>query len=227
MKLFFYYCQFGFSNCYILGSEFPAGKEERCKGIGNEHLPLGGTRAAPHGEAIIIDPGCVEEEMVQFIEDNEYTLRAILITHDHLNHVKGLRALMRIYDATIYAVNPVVRNLPANLIRDGDTLNIGAFTVEVISVPGHSADSAVFKIDRMLFTGDALTAGLVGRTASIYGETIQMTALQSRLLSLPGDYTVFPGHGPPSSLEAERCFNEGIRLYQQQKKHRPSFKPII
>ncbi|MDR2095198.1 MAG: MBL fold metallo-hydrolase [Treponema sp.] len=227
MRLFYYYCHFGFSNCYILGSELPAGNGDRVKVFEKEEAPSIQTGETPLREAIIIDPGCVEEKMIQFIEDNDYTLRAVLVTHDHLNHVQGLRSLMRIYNATIYSVNPVVRNLSANLVRDGDTLNIGAFTVEVISVPGHSADSAVFKIDRMLFTGDALTAGLVGRTASAYGETIQMTALQSKLLSLPGDYTVFPGHGPPSSLEAERYFNAGIQLYRQQKNHRPSFKPIV
>jgi glyoxylase-like metal-dependent hydrolase (beta-lactamase superfamily II) len=107
------------------------------------------------------------------------------------------------------------------MVRDGDILSIGTFTVEVISVPGHSADSAVFKIDRMLFTGDALTAGLIGRTISAYGDMIQMTALEGRVLSLPGDYTVFPGHGPPSSLEAERKYNAGIKLYREN--NRPPF----
>jgi glyoxylase-like metal-dependent hydrolase (beta-lactamase superfamily II) len=108
----------------------------------------------------------------------------------------------------------------AVLIRDRDIFYIGPFRVEVISVPGHSSDSVVFKIDRLLFTGDAMTAGLVGKTASTYGATIQMAALRSKILSLPGDFTILPGHGPPSSLEAERHFNAGIQMYEQNKNRR-------
>jgi glyoxylase-like metal-dependent hydrolase (beta-lactamase superfamily II) len=111
----------------------------------------------------------------------------------------------------------------ANLVRDGDLLNIGPFRIEVISVPGHSSDSVVYKIDNWLFTGDAMSAGLVGTAASSYGAALQMTAIRSKLLSLRGDYIVFPGHGPPSTLEAERQFNAGILLYEQSRKKRPSF----
>jgi len=75
----------------------------------------------------------------------------------------------------------------------------------------------------MLFTGDVLTAGLVGSTASAYGAATQMNNLRSRLLSLPGDYIVLPGHGPPSTLEAERRFNADIFNYDQNRNKRPVF----
>jgi glyoxylase-like metal-dependent hydrolase (beta-lactamase superfamily II) len=151
----------------------------------------------------------------------------VLITHDHLNHVHGLRTLKRIYNTDIYAVNPVIREHRARRVRDGDTVTIGPFRIDVISVPGHSSDSAVYRIDHLLFTGDTLSAGLVGNTPSSYGAAVQMTALRSKILSLPGDYTVLPSHGPPSTLEVERRYNAGIQLYDQNRNHRPAFKVDI
>ncbi|MDR3116152.1 MAG: MBL fold metallo-hydrolase [Treponema sp.] len=205
MKLFFHYCPVSFSNCYVLGDEFPV------KGTFHKK------------EAVLIDPGYMDEAIVNFIENNEYHLRAVLITHDHRNHVRGLQTLMRIYDADIYAVNQIVLEYKTILVRDRDMCRIGPFRFEIISVPGHSPDAAVFKIDNLLFTGDVLSAGLVGRTVSSYGATTQIHALQSKLFSLPGDFTVLPGHGPPSSLEAERRFNAGIQLYEQRKPKRRVF----
>jgi glyoxylase-like metal-dependent hydrolase (beta-lactamase superfamily II) len=163
--------------------------------------------AALPREAIIIDPGNMDSELLSLIEDNDFQVRGILITHDHSHHVRGLRTLMQIYDTNVYAINPVIREHRTILVRDAETVNIGQFKVEVISIPGHSADSAVYKVGNLLFTGDTLSAGLTGNTASSYGAATLATALRSKLFSLPGDYTVLPGHGPPSSLEAERRFN--------------------
>jgi len=109
-------------------------------------------------------------------------------------------------------------------IKDGDKLIISGFTIDVISIPGHSSDSVVYKIGDFLFTGDVLTAGLVGNTASAYGAATQMNKLRSRLLSLPGDYIVLPGHGPPTTLEAERRFNVDIYKYDQSRTKRPTFR---
>jgi glyoxylase-like metal-dependent hydrolase (beta-lactamase superfamily II) len=220
MKLFFHYCTFGFSNCYVLGTEPSPEKVPEGKTASRDPAPCGEELR----EAIIIDPGYMDEEIITCLESNEYHLRGALITHDHVHHVHGLRTLKRIYDAPIYAVNPVIEEYKTNMVRDGDILTIGPFSIEVISVPGHSSDSAVYRIDHLLFTGDALTAGLVGRTASTYGTAVQMTALRSKIFSLPGKYAVLPGHGPPSSLEAERRFNAGIEFYEKNKNHRPVFK---
>jgi glyoxylase-like metal-dependent hydrolase (beta-lactamase superfamily II) len=239
VKLFFHYCPFGFSNSYVLGSDFP-GDNSAAPVPSGEPVPQNtppreretppqetALRETAPREAILIDPGSMDEQILGFIENNEYTLKGVLITHDHLNHVHGLRTLKRIYDTEIYAVNHIVQDHKTNLLRDGDLVDIGPFQVGVISIPGHSSDSAVFSVENLLFTGDVLTAGLVGRTDSTYGAAIQMTALRSRILSLPGDYMILPGHGPPSSLEAERKFNAGINSYNQNKNQRPVFKVDI
>jgi glyoxylase-like metal-dependent hydrolase (beta-lactamase superfamily II) len=224
VKLFFHYCLHGFSNCYILGTDFPQNGEPGKHGTPSGEASPGEAPPgeAPPGEAVIIDPGSMDEEILTFIENNDYKLRGVLITHDHRNHVRGLRTLQRIYHVDVYAVNHIVLDHRTTMVRDGEILNLGPFRIEVISVPGHSSDSAVFKIGHLLFTGDTLSAGLVGTTASSYGASVQMTALRSKVLSLPGDYTVLPGHGPPSSLEAERRFNVGI-LYGRNKNQRPAF----
>jgi len=207
MKLFFQYCSAGFSNCYILGAEnADAGKQNA---------------------AIIVDPGSMENITLETIENNNFALKAILITHDHRNHVRGLRTLKRIYNAEIFAVNQSIMDHRANMVKDGDKINIADFTVEIISIPGHSSDSVVYHIGSMLFTGDVLTAGLVGSTASAYGAATQMNKLRSRLLSLPGDYIVLPGHGPPSTLEAERRFNTDIFHYDLNRSKRPVFRVDI
>jgi glyoxylase-like metal-dependent hydrolase (beta-lactamase superfamily II) len=198
-----HYCTYGFSNCYILGTDL----------YGNVSCR----------DAIVIDPGCIEEPMLQFIEKHEYTLRGVLITHDHLNHVHGLRTLKRIYDIDIYARNPVVQDHKTCLVKDGDELNLGSISVEVIAVPGHSSDSAIYKIGHTLFTGDSLSAGLVGSTSNSYGSVIQMNALLSKVLSMPGNYVILPGHGPPSTMDTERRFNWGINSFEQNKNRKPRF----
>jgi glyoxylase-like metal-dependent hydrolase (beta-lactamase superfamily II) len=215
MKVFFHYCTFGFSNCYVLGTE-----------------PDPRKAAAPRkrrfsGEAIVIDPGNMDGPIIDFIEHNNYRVMAVLITHDHLNHVHGLRTLKRIYDVDIYAVNRVVTDYKTTMVKDGETFDIGSFHIEAITVPGHSADSAVYKIEHLLFTGDALNAGLVGTTVSSYGAEVEMNALRTKIFSLPGNYGIFPGHGPPSTLEVERRFNEGMRSAEHNKRKRPSFNMDI
>jgi glyoxylase-like metal-dependent hydrolase (beta-lactamase superfamily II) len=175
-------------------------------------------------DAIIVDPGSMENIMLKTIENNNFNLKAVLITHEHLGHVRGLRTLKRIYNAEVFAMNQKVMDHKTTMIKDGDRIGIAGFWIEIISIPGHSPDSVVYKIDNMLFTGDVLTAGLVGSTASTYGLTTQMNKLRSRLLSLPGDYIVLPGHGPPSTMEAERRFNADVFQYEQNRTKRPAFK---
>jgi len=204
MKLFFQYCSYGFSNCYILGTENKGDEQPNT--------------------AIIIDPGSMEKNTLEIIEDNNFDLKAVLITHDHLGHVHGLRTLQRIYNAKIFAVNHTILDYKTNMVKDGDVFSVGDFLVEVISIPGHSSDSAVYRIGNLFFTGDVLTAGLVGSTVSAYGAKTQMNKLRSRLLSLPGDYILLPGHGPPSTLEAERRFNADIFRYEQNRNKRPIFR---
>ena len=185
---------------------------------------LGSDLSQDNPEAIVIDPGIVDPYLLRAIENNSYTLKGILITHDHPHHVRGVKTLMRIYDTEIFAISPLISGHRSTLVKDGEIINIGPFKTEVISIPGHSADSAVFKIDRLLFTGDTITASLMGSTASLYAASTQVNAVRSKIFSLPGDYTVLPGHGPPTSLEAERRFNLQINTFEMHKNRSPAFR---
>jgi glyoxylase-like metal-dependent hydrolase (beta-lactamase superfamily II) len=73
----------------------------------------------------------------------------------------------------------------------------------------------IYRIGHALFSGDALTAGLIGSTASSYAAMREVSVIQRKLFSLPGNYMIFPAHGPPSTLETERRFNAGIAIYKQ------------
>ncbi|MDR1362454.1 MAG: MBL fold metallo-hydrolase [Spirochaetaceae bacterium] len=208
MKLSFNYCKQSLSNCYLLGAD--------CTGSENKTE----TR-----DALIIDPGCMDESILDFIESNNYTLKGILLTHNHASHIAGLRSLKRIYSAGIYASNSLVMNYKTNVVQDGDTINIGTFNVKIISAPGHSIDSMVYLIDHLLFTGDVLSAGLTGRTDSAYSAMRQIAMIQNKIFTLRGNYIVLPGHGPPTTLNVERAYNIGVGLFEENRNrtHNTSF----
>jgi glyoxylase-like metal-dependent hydrolase (beta-lactamase superfamily II) len=188
--------------------------------LGNDRddLPKGGpgTKNTPH-DALIIDPGCMDETILDFIESNEYNLKGILLTHNHPTHVKGLPSLKRIYNADIYSARSMIMDFKTNVVHDGDIFNVGSFTVKAVSVPGHSIDSLVYVIEHLLFTGDVLSAGLTGRTDSAYSAMRQISMIQNKIFTLRGNYIVLPGHGPPSTLNVERSHNIGIGLFEKNR----------
>ncbi|HTX74130.1 MAG TPA: MBL fold metallo-hydrolase, partial [Rectinemataceae bacterium] len=120
MKLYQHYSLYGFSNIYLLGND-------------ETH------------EALVVDPAEMNALMLEHIEHNGYALRAALITHNHVHHIRGLKTLLRIYDAEVYAANSLVGGITCHPVRDGDSLDICGFTVDCYSVPGHSPDSIVYR----------------------------------------------------------------------------------
>jgi glyoxylase-like metal-dependent hydrolase (beta-lactamase superfamily II) len=208
MKVFVNYCTLGFGNCYVIGTDFSSEGDQLAE-----------------REAVIVDPGRMDAPILEFIETNKYKVKAVLITHDHENHTYGLRALMRIYDVDIYGAIPVIQGFKTIMVKDGASFSCGNIEFETIAAPGHSADSMIYKINHLLFTGDVLSSGLVGKAMSNYGAIRQAASLQNKIFCLPGNFLIFPGHGPPSTLEAERLYNEGrnfAKLRSPERK-RPAF----
>jgi len=185
MKLYQHYSLYGFSNIYLLGND-----ESK--------------------EALVVDPAEMNAALLAHIEQNGYALRAVLITHNHVHHIRGLKTLLKIYDAEVYAANAVVGGIPCKSVRDGDELRICGFTVDCYSVPGHSPDSIVYRVGSFLFTGDALHAGLIGRTLSPFNAATLAKRLQARILDQADECLILPGHGPPSTVGTERRFNVGL-----------------
>jgi hydroxyacylglutathione hydrolase len=182
VKFFVLFSHVGFSNAYLLG-------------------PREG------GDAVLIDPGTFDAALLQAVESNGLYVRSIFVTHAHNAHINGIRSLLKVYKATIYSNQPSVLDFPARHVGDGDIVSAGKFEVGVRATPGHSIDSVTLLIRSMVFTGDALTAGGIGETRSGYARGVLLSAIRRQILSLPDSTLVFPGHGPPSTVGAERLYN--------------------
>jgi glyoxylase-like metal-dependent hydrolase (beta-lactamase superfamily II) len=196
MKVFVHYCPQGFSNCYMLGIECENNKRE----------------------ALLVDPGCMDEVILNFIENQKYNLKGILVTHDHINHIRGIRSIMRIYKTEIYAAQHKILEHTTHIVRDGDSIAIGNFHVDVISVPGHSADSVIYKTEHFLFTGDVISAGMMGSTPSPYSAMQEIAAVQNKIFSTHEKHIIFPGHGPPSTVEIEKGNNIDSGRYLENRR---------
>lgn len=182
MKLFSHFAVIGFSNTYLLGPD-------------------------TGGDAIIVDPGVMDIEVLNLIEGNKFYVRHILVTTPHEAHVQGLKTILKIYDATVYSGTTMVFEFPCTQVRDGDSIDLAGFHVEIYNVSGHTQDSIVYRVEDALFTGDALGAGRLGDSPNAYAREILKSTILEKFFSLPDNLLVFPGHGPPSTLEAERSFN--------------------
>ncbi|HZK20518.1 MAG TPA: MBL fold metallo-hydrolase [Treponemataceae bacterium] len=158
-------------------------------------------------QAIIIDPGNITNDMIQQIERGPYKLVAALITHNHTSHVQGLTTLRKIYNPKIYAADYEVAKSDTIVIKGDGVRKIAGFSVGYMSVPGHSPDSMVFKIGRVMFTGDTLIAGNCGSTNNNYAKKTLLTNIRLKLLSQHDNVEVMPGHGPPTTIGVEKQFN--------------------
>ncbi len=159
------------------------------------------------GLAIIIDPGKIYETMIAKIESNRFSLVASLITHNHSGHTKGLSTLKKIYDVAVYAADMELASSPSCVLRGDGTIRIAGLNVSYFSVPGHSSDSMVFKIGNILFTGDTLEAGTIGKTNSAYAKHTLVMGIRAKILTQYEDTIIMPGHGPMTSVGAEKMFN--------------------
>ena len=166
-------------------------------------------------EAVIIDPGDNEDDILTACQQENLKVKYIVNTHGHPDHVCGNRQLkeatgaeivMHSADADFFSQSSVEQffsqlGLPASppvdkRVEDGDTLTFGNETLKVILTPGHTPGGICLYSHPNLFTGDTLFAGGVGRTDFPGGNTQQMmTSIKERLLSLPPDTIVWPGHG--------------------------------
>ena len=186
MTLLSHFPAVGVSNTYILG-------------------PQGG------GDAILVDPGAFDVSLLELIEDNDFNIRSVLVTHCHDNHIQGLRTLKRIYDATIFAGQSKVLDFPATELSGGDSFDTAGFHVDVVNAVGHSADSRVYRVGWFVFTGDILSAGRIGTSTSTWTRDLLISAIKTQILSLDTNLIVLPGHGPPTTLQAERNWNPDLR----------------
>jgi hydroxyacylglutathione hydrolase len=185
MKVFTIYNTAGSLNTYLLGHE-------------------------NGGDAIIIDPGQIDLHLLDILENNNYYVRSILLTHDHENHTRGVKTLMRIYDSAIYCKSPMIYDYPSVTVSENKKLDLSGFDITIIEIPGHSDDSVVYKIRNTLFTGDVISSGRIGSAQNSASKKLLQDNIIKKLFSLEGNYIIFPGHGSPSTLKVEKEFNPFI-----------------
>ena len=181
MKVYFYLNYQGFSNCYLVVNEVAK-------------------------EAVIIDPGEISEQLISQIEENNLKLSAVLITHNHGSHVDGIKTLQKIYSPKIYAADWEVAGSETNVITGDGKIRIAKMVIHYMAAPGHTADSVIWKIGNILFTGDVLFAGSIGSTNSSYSEFILKSNIEEKIFSQQDGLIVMPGHGPPTTLGAAKVF---------------------
>jgi hydroxyacylglutathione hydrolase len=195
-------------NCYILGDEATS-------------------------EAIVVDPGEEAGRILALVNRHRLTVRTIVQTHAHFDHVGASGALREatgaeiclhrgdtfLYEnlamqAKLFGV-PVPNAAPVSRWYDhGEEVKAGGLAMGVIHTPGHTPGSVCLRmaVDGLVFSGDTLFCGSIGRT-DLWGGSYEqiMASIASRLLVLPDETVVYPGHGPETTIGDERRFNPFIQ----------------
>lgn len=185
-------------------------------------------------DCVLIDPGFSSENefsrLKSFVEEKGLRVTGILLTHGHLDHTFGLpQAAVHFSAANVYAhpleverikgpdplgayfgLAPSVYAGPLSEIGDGDSVGFGNSTLEVIHTPGHTAGGVCYfcRKEGILFSGDTLFAGSIGRTDLQGGDYDALrSSILDKLARLEGDVEVLPGHGPVTNLGYEMATN--------------------
>jgi hydroxyacylglutathione hydrolase len=166
-------------------------------------------------EGLVIDPGDEVFRIVQAITETGLTIRHILITHGHIDHVGGAAELKRITGAPV-SIHPLdITGLgfsPDREVNDGDDIRVGTYLIKVLHTPGHSPGGVCYLAPGAVFTGDTLFAGSIGRTDFPGGDHRRLIeGVQSKLFTLDENLRVYPGHGPPSTIATEQATNPFFR----------------
>jgi len=157
-------------------------------------------------EAALVDPGGDADLIKETLEQRQLKPSRILLTHGHLDHVGAAVELAAFWQIPI--VGPQKRD--AFWLEEGESVQVGLTTLEVLHCPGHSPGHVVFfdRPGRLLISGDVIFNGGVGRTDFPQGDHQQLiNAIRTKLLPLGDDVTFLPGHGPISTLGHERISN--------------------
>lgn len=178
-------------------------------------------------DAVLIDIGGDEDDVIEVLEDLGAKPVAILLTHGHVDHVSGVTPFKKKYDIPVYLNEKDEKLMLANTyiygnfgpgkkadfgLNEGDELTFGAIKVKVVETPGHTPGGVCLLIDNYAFTGDTLFYGSVGRSDLTGGDHVTLiNNIKEKLMVLPEDMHVASGHGPMSTIGKEKVGNPFIR----------------
>ncbi len=161
-------------------------------------------------QAAVIDPSYTPEQIVAFAQKEGYEIVYVLNTHRHEDHTNGNETMAALTGVRALGYGDRDPRTGLRLV-DGARLPLGALSIEVLHTPGHAPDALCFWADGALFTGDTLFVGKVGGTDFDAGARAEYHSLHEKLLALPDDTIVYPGHdvgvAPTSTIGHERATN--------------------
>ena len=193
--------------------------QENCYVIGDEATGVGA----------LVDPGDEAARIALAVEQTGLDIGQIIITHAHIDHVGAVAALADEYACPVLMhaeAEPMLQQLPTQAmmmglrfgkvptvdrhIEDEEVLNVGGLRLRSLYTPGHAPGHLAFYLadEELVLSGDALFAGSVGRTDIFGGDMdLLMRSINERLLTLPDETRVLPGHGPKTTIGEERAYN--------------------
>lgn len=176
-------------------------------------------------EAAVVDPGGDVNSIYKFIKDNKLNVKYILLTHGHIDHCGGIEELKNIVNAPI-GVNEndmilmkngeyMFGNLSKNvdiLLHENDLFKVGDIKIRCLETPGHTPGGMSFLAENCVFTGDTLFSLSIGRTDLPGGNFDDIiNSIKNKLLILPEDTIVYPGHGIETSIGREKKYNSFLK----------------
>lgn len=176
-------------------------------------------------EVIVVDPGAKGERIYEEMTNRGYTIKAVLLTHGHFDHVMGADAIRKAANVKVYLGEEdgrLIENADLNvsamfgtpyttkadiLVKDGEELELAGIKMKVIHTPGHTAGGVCYYLEeeKILVCGDTLFAESVGRTDfPTSSASALVNAIREKLFTLPEEVYVYPGHGPTTTIGHEK-----------------------